>query len=123
MKRLKALIATSLAFSIVAGTAFSAPKNTHDRNTKYVVVQEQKYRDRTAKKIEVTTPIYRSQKSSSNRHRSSVGHRFNKNEVVVIQDWNRRGLHRPGKGEVYAVKGGAIYLLAASSLIVKALVN
>ncbi|MEB8385601.1 hypothetical protein OO012_00015 [Rhodobacteraceae bacterium KMM 6894] len=135
MTRLSALIAATLAISLVSGTAFA---DSRDRNSKGQIVQEQSTRERTVKKVVVQKQETRGQnkkvvivqksapkvqKQSSNSHRSKVGHRFSRNEVVVIQDWDRRGLRSPRQGEVYAAKGDVIYLLAASSLIVKALMN
>jgi len=55
--------------------------------------------------------------------RRAVGHRFAQRDIVIVKDWQRRGLRQPGRDEVYATNGDALYLLAASSLIVKALMN
>lgn len=55
--------------------------------------------------------------------RKSVGHRFQKRDVVVVNDWSARGLRRPSRGEVYVANGDSIYLAAAATLIVKALIN
>ena len=56
-------------------------------------------------------------------HRHSVGHGFDRRHVVVVNDWHRRGLRQPGPDEVYVVSGKDIYLAAASTLIVKALID
>lgn len=61
--------------------------------------------------------------SNGNRQRKAVGHRFQQKEVVVIKDWSARGLRRPNNGEVYISNGDSVYLAAAASLIVKALIN
>ncbi len=57
------------------------------------------------------------------QHRHAVGHRFRKQEVVVVNNWRARGLPRPGRNEVYVVNGDSIYLAAAATLLVKALIN
>lgn len=57
------------------------------------------------------------------RHRHSVGHRFRKQDVVVVKDWRTRGLPRPGRDEVYVANGDSIYLAAAATLLVRALLN
>lgn len=57
------------------------------------------------------------------RHRHAVGHRFRPREVVVIRDWRARGLPRPGPDEVYVIDRDDIYLVAAATLAVKALIN
>lgn len=57
------------------------------------------------------------------RHRHAVGQRLRKQDVVVVQNWRARGLSRPGRNEVYVVDGNDIYLAAAATLLVKALVN
>jgi Ni/Co efflux regulator RcnB len=57
------------------------------------------------------------------RHRQAVGHRFRKQDVVVVKDWKKRGLPHPGRNEVYVTDGGDIYLAVAATLLVKALIN
>ncbi len=57
------------------------------------------------------------------RHRQAVGHRFRKQDVVVVKDWQARGLPRPSRNEVYVANEGNIYLAAAATLLVKALIN
>ncbi len=56
-------------------------------------------------------------------HRKAVGHRFRKQEVVVVKNWRARGLPQPGRNEVYVVNDNSIYLAAATTLLVKALIN
>ena len=60
-------------------------------------------------------------KQKSNRH--AVGHRFRKQDVIVVNDWRTRGLPRPGRNEVYVANGDSIYLAAAATLLVKALID
>ncbi|MCI2393270.1 RcnB family protein [Aliiroseovarius sediminis] len=57
------------------------------------------------------------------RHRHAVGHRFRKQDVVIVKDWRKRGLPRPGRDEVYVANGDRIYLAAAATLLVRALLN
>jgi len=57
------------------------------------------------------------------RHKHKVGHRFRKQDVVVVKNWRARGLAKPGRNEVYVANGDSIYLAAAATLLVKALVN
>lgn len=57
------------------------------------------------------------------RHRHAVGHRFRKQDVIVVKDWQKRGLPRPGRNEVYVANGDSVYLAAAATLLVKALAN
>lgn len=57
------------------------------------------------------------------RHRHAVGHRFRKRDVVVVKNWRARGLLRPGRNEIYVANGDSIYLTAAATLLVKALIN
>ncbi len=57
------------------------------------------------------------------RHRHAVGHRFRKQDVIVVKDWQKRGLPRPGRNEVYVTNGGSIYLAVAATLLVTALIN
>lgn len=52
----------------------------------------------------------------------AVGHRFSKQDVIVVKDWKKRGLPHPGRNEVYVVNGDRIYLAAASTLLVKAII-
>lgn len=56
-------------------------------------------------------------------HRHAVGHRFRKQDVIVVNDWRTRGLPRPGRNEVYVANGDSIYLAAAATLLVKALID
>lgn len=73
-------------------------ESAHSRGGKVIVVQKQ-------------------------RHKQAVGHRFRTTDVVVIKDWKARGLRSPGRNEVYVRNGDSIYLAAAATLIVKALIN
>lgn len=57
------------------------------------------------------------------RHRHTVGHRFRNQDVVVVKNWRARGLPRPGRNEIYVANGDSIYLAAAATLLVKALIN
>ncbi len=57
------------------------------------------------------------------RHRHAVGHRFRKQDVVVVKDWRKRGLPRPGRDEVYVANGDSIYLAAAATLLVRAILD
>ncbi|WP_322865186.1 hypothetical protein U5922_002615 [Aquicoccus sp. G2-2] len=57
------------------------------------------------------------------RHRHAIGHRFQKRDVVVVNNWRARGLPRPGRNEVYVANGDSIYLAVAATLLVKALIN
>ncbi len=57
------------------------------------------------------------------RHRHAVGHRFRKQDVVVVKNWRARGLPRPGRNEIYVANGESIYLAAAATLLVKALID
>lgn len=56
-------------------------------------------------------------------HRHPVGHRFRKQDVVVINNWRARGLPHPGRNEVYLENRGSVYLASAATLLVKALIN
>jgi len=86
-------------------------KKVQSRNTK---VQNTKSQQSSKKNVKV-------QRKTSQK--KSVGHRFQQREVVVVNDWSARGLRRPNKDEVYIVNGDDIYLAAAATLIVKALIN
>ncbi len=57
------------------------------------------------------------------RHRHAVGHRFRKQDVVVIKNWRARGLPHPGRNEIYVANGEDIYLAVAATLLVKALIK
>ena len=57
------------------------------------------------------------------RHRHAVGHRFRKQDVVVVKNWRARGLPRPGRNQVYISNGDSIYLAVAATLLVQALIN
>lgn len=57
------------------------------------------------------------------RHRCVVGHRLNMRDVVVVNNWRARDLPCPGRNEVCVVNGDSIYLAAAATLLVKALIN
>lgn len=57
------------------------------------------------------------------KHRHAVGHRFRKQDVIVVKDWKKRGLPHPGRNEVYVTDGGDIYLAVAATLLVTALMN
>ncbi|SFO42218.1 regulator RcnB of Ni and Co efflux [Roseovarius lutimaris] len=63
------------------------------------------------------------QQRHRHRHRHAVGHRFRKQDVVVVNNWRARGLPRPSRNEVYIANGDSIYLAAAATLLVKALIN
>jgi len=56
-------------------------------------------------------------------HQHRVGHRFERNKVLIVKDWKSRSLRHPGRDEVYVLDGTDIYLVAATSLVVKALIN
>lgn len=56
-------------------------------------------------------------------HRFKVGHKLKGQNVVVIKDWKARGLPSPGRGEVYVVDGDDIYLAAAATMVIKALID
>jgi len=135
MTRLSRLIVATLSISLVSGAAFADSRDRTSKGqvvekqvnrattVKKVVVQKQEARQQNKKVVVVQKSAGNAQKYSSNSQRRKVGHRFSPNEVVVIQDWDRRGLRSPQKGEIYAVKSDVVYLLAASSLIVKAIMN
>lgn len=55
--------------------------------------------------------------------RHAVGHRFRKQDVVVINNWRARGLSHPGRNEVYLEHGGRIYLAVAATLLIKSLID
>lgn len=57
------------------------------------------------------------------RQRHAAGHRFRNQDVVVVKNWRARGLPRPGRNEIYVANGDSIYLAAAATLLVKALIN
>ncbi|MGJ8544811.1 MAG: RcnB family protein [Sulfitobacter sp.] len=69
---------------------------------------------KTAKKVQVV------QKQS---HRFQRGQRISGDQVVVVKDWQRRGLQRPARGQVYVVDRGDLYLATAASMIAQALIN
>lgn len=56
-------------------------------------------------------------------HQKAVGHRFRKQDVTIVNNWQARGLARPGRNEVYVVNNNDIYLAAATTLLVKALID
>lgn len=56
-------------------------------------------------------------------YRHAVGHRFRKQDVIVVKDWKKRGLPNPGRNEVYVTDGADIYLAVAATLLVTALIN
>lgn len=86
----------------------------HGANVKVVKKTQAVKRKQVVKKAQV---------AKKQRHTQAVGHRFRKQDVVVINDWHQRGLPRPNRNEVYVVNGDSIYLAAAASLLVKALIN
>lgn len=126
------LVLAATTVSIVPVSAMA--DRASDRNSKATV-------ERTVEKTVVTKKTIKGQaskaQSSKNqktnrksvkvvqkkRHKQSVGHRFQQREVVVINDWSARGLRRPGRDEVYVVNGDSVYLAAAATLIVKALID
>jgi Ni/Co efflux regulator RcnB len=55
--------------------------------------------------------------------RFRVGQQVRRQDVVVVTDWQRRGLRRPSVNETYVLSGDDILLVAASTLIIKALMN
>ncbi|SFN71795.1 Nickel/cobalt transporter regulator [Roseovarius lutimaris] len=57
------------------------------------------------------------------RHRHAIGHRFRKQDVIVVRDWRARGLPRPGRNEVYVVNGSDLYLATAATLVIRALLD
>lgn len=57
------------------------------------------------------------------RNRYAAGHRFRKQDVVVVKNWQARGLPRPSRHDVYVTNGDDIYLAVAATLLVKALIN
>lgn len=65
----------------------------------------------------------KSERGRGHQKHHSVGHRFNKSDVVIISNWRERGLPRPGRNEIYVVDRDDIYLATAATLVIKALMN
>jgi len=99
------------------------------------MAQNHDNRDRTEKTVTVTKTVKTNgaskqnksvqqvQKKSTKNQRQNVGHRFDKKDVVVVNNWKARGLKKPGNGQTYVSNGDTLYLVAATSLIVQALIN
>ncbi|GHA40427.1 hypothetical protein GCM10008927_00710 [Amylibacter ulvae] len=113
MSKLFRTAVISLMVATVAIPASAA--NSDKRHHKNVVVQKQ------VTVVEKTTTHKKVVKQKQHKH--AVGKRVQKQNVTVIKDWQRRGLRRPAANEVYVVDGNDIYLAAAATMLIKALID
>jgi Ni/Co efflux regulator RcnB len=120
------VVLTTAAASIVPASAMAertiVEQYTQGHSTNVKVVKKTKAVKKT-QVVKKAQPVKKAQVAKKQRHTQTVGHRFRKQDVVVINDWHQRGLPRPNRNEVYVVNGDSIYLAAAASLLVKALIN
>jgi Ni/Co efflux regulator RcnB len=120
MKRLSTVLIASLLLARVSGAAMAQNPDNRDRTEKTVTVTKTVKTNGASKQNKSVQQV---QKKSTKNQRKNFGHRFDKKEVVVMNNWKERGLPKPGNGKVYARNGDALYLVAATSLIVQALIN
>ena len=119
---MKNLIKRCVTLVILTTAAASiAPASAMAERT--IVKQYTQGHGANVKVVKKTQAVKKKQVVKKQRHTQAVGHRFRKQDVVVINDWHQRGLPRPNRNEVYVVNGDSIYLAAAASLLVKALIN
>lgn len=126
MQTLMKQCATVLVLAAVSLPAASVPamaerdnvnKKVHHQGTQ--IRTDQRAKQENAHK----TNTAKVKAAKAHRHHHAVGHRFRSRDVVVVNNWHARGLPRPGRNEVYVIDGRDIYLAAAATLAVKALVN
>jgi Ni/Co efflux regulator RcnB len=43
--------------------------------------------------------------------------------TMVVKDWQKRGVRRPGRNAVYVTNGGDIYLAVAATFLATGLIN
>lgn len=90
------------------------PSHKGSNTQKVIVVQSNNHRPAANSKVVVIR---------NQSHRHQVGQRLNQRDVVVVQNWHTRGLPQPKRGEAYVIDGDSIYLVAAATLLIKALVD
>lgn len=117
MKKSAAMLA--LAASILTATPMTALADRGSSHKgasqqKVIVVKGKNHRQSAHSKVVVV---------DKKTHRHKVGQRLSRKEAVVVHNWRERGLSQPKRGETYVINGDSIYLVAAATLLVKALVD
>lgn len=126
MQTLLKQCATVLVLAAVSLPAASVPamaeRDIMNKNVHYHDAQTGTDQRATQKNAHKTNTA-KVKAAKAHRHHHAVGHRFRSRDVVVVNNWHARGLPRPGRNEVYVIDGRDIYLAAAATLAVKALIN
>lgn len=121
MSRITLSIVTVAVLVASTGSAFA---QRHEANERHNEEQVQNNRGQNQRAQVQNRNDQRNQPVQQARSdRARVGQQMNRQNVVVVNDWNRRGLQRPGANEAYVMSGDDLLLVAATSLIVKALMN
>ncbi|MEP3688945.1 MAG: hypothetical protein ABJN05_17830 [Sulfitobacter dubius] len=112
---------TALPQTAMAQRAVVQESNGHYDKTKTV---KQNAKVKVEKQSHKAKVVKQSTKKVTKRHHQhDIGHHFSKKEVVVINNWRTRGLPQPRRDEVYIAHDDSIYLAAAATLLVKALID
>ncbi|UOA33179.1 hypothetical protein DSM110093_02995 [Sulfitobacter sp. DSM 110093] len=121
---------TALPQTAVAERVVVQENNGHNAKTKTVKqndkvkVEKQNHKAKASKQSRKAKVVkHNAKKVTKRHHQHDIGHHFSKKEVVVINNWRTRGLPQPRRDEVYIAHGDSIYLAAAATLLVKALID
>lgn len=118
LSHIKFSVAAVTLAAITAALATPVAAQKYDERGRVLVQQH----ERNAKETKAKTKAKAKAKAKAKK-KYSVGHRFKKKDVRIERSWQARGLPRPGRDEVYVIDGDDIYLAAAATLIIKALVD
>ena len=112
MNRISLVLIASLAASSIAGPSLARsnqerPREAQTQTTKQHRTQRDTQRQASPRKAPNTRHT---------RHVERSGSR-------VVNDWHKRGLKRPSKGQVYVERNGDIFLVAAATLLIHSIIN
>lgn len=57
------------------------------------------------------------------QHRMEKWGNPSRKSTIVVKDWQKRGLRRPGRNEVYVTNGSNIYLAVAATFLATGLID
>ncbi|MFU1476767.1 RcnB family protein [Roseovarius sp. C7] len=144
MKRSSTVLSLAVMASLIGGAVQAGPSRheTRDDNRSRSETRQddrsdqrrgQKTSQQSSKSRNITVnkvTVNKVQVNKTNRghsakrvQRHKVGHKLARNNVVVVNNYHAHGLRAPGRDRVYVQQGDAIYLAAAATLAILAVMN
>ncbi|WP_370211082.1 hypothetical protein [Roseovarius sp.] len=142
MKRSSTVLSLAVMATLIGGAVQAGPSRHEDdkgrdgysqRSERGEQRGQSKSRQVTVKKVTVTKghsgKAHANKGHSAKTHgsqraqRHAVGQRLDRNKVVVVNNYHTHGFKAPGRDRVYVQQGDAIYLAAAATLAILAVMN